>query len=66
MSNAIKFSRINGKISIGLTCRATSSFDGRILITVSITDEGCGMDDEDAKKIFSEFIYVNPWLYLMN
>jgi signal transduction histidine kinase len=58
VSNAIKFSPHNGKVSIDLTCGVKPSLDGRIPVTVSVTDEGCGIDKEDIKKMFSKFVQV--------
>jgi signal transduction histidine kinase len=59
VSNAIKFSPHNSKISIDLTCGVKSSLDGRIPVTISVTDEGCGVDEVNIKKIFSEFVQVS-------
>jgi signal transduction histidine kinase len=58
VSNAIKFSPYESKIIVDSTCGVKSSLDGRIPITVSVTDEGCGIDEVDKKKIFSEFTQV--------
>ncbi len=48
ISNAIKFSENNGKISI----KEESNEDE---IVVLVSDSGCGMDDETKKKVFDKF-----------
>lgn len=47
-SNAIKFTPENGKISV----RVFSSND---ILSVSISDTGCGMDEQTLKHIFDKF-----------
>jgi signal transduction histidine kinase len=58
VSNAIKFSPNNGKISIELTCGEKPTLEGRIPVSFSVTDEGCGIDDDEIQKLFSEFVQV--------
>lgn len=48
LSNAVKFTPSGGKI----TLTQTSSED---LVTVSVSDTGCGMDAETVKHIFDKF-----------
>ena len=47
VSNAIKYNRIGGSVSILLECRDMGVF-------VSITDEGQGLTDEDKQKAFGK------------
>jgi signal transduction histidine kinase len=58
VSNAIKFSPNNTKVSIDVTCGEKSSVDGRIPITISVTDEGGGVDVEETNRMFNEFVEV--------
>lgn len=48
LSNAIKFSPSGKKISIGLT-------DASETVTVSVSDQGCGIPEESCKYIFDKF-----------
>ena len=48
LSNAIKFSPPNGSLTIILHSDEKS-------VTVSVCDEGCGMDEETKKHIFDQF-----------
>jgi len=48
LSNAIKFTKIGGHISVEATCRDS-------MLRVSVHDNGLGISDEDKKKIFLAF-----------
>ena len=51
ISNAIKYNRDGGKVYIGLQARNGS----RIL---SVRDTGIGMTDDEAKKLFNDFVRI--------
>ncbi len=54
MSNAVKYNRDNGTISL----RITPASDG---CSVSVSDTGIGMTNEEAGKLFAEFVRIkNP------
>lgn len=55
--NAIKFTKINGKISIQ---GALEEIDGKKYVKVSIKDEGCGISPHNLDKIFTEFFTLAP------
>ena len=48
ISNAVKFSKEKGMVSISMTNRENS-------VIVRIEDQGCGMDEETIKHIFDKF-----------
>lgn len=54
VDNAMKFSRPNTKITIG----AAISKDDPTVICVSVADHGCGIDPEDAERIFERLYQV--------
>lgn len=51
LSNAIKYSPDNGKITVGIDYSNNE-------VTVTVTDEGCGISPEHQKKIFDRFYRV--------
>ena len=53
LSNAIKFTDINGNIHLGVVQKQKT--DEYIEIEFSIKDTGCGISEEDKEKIFESF-----------
>lgn len=48
ISNAVKFSDHNGKVTVSLTTKEKN-------VVIKVSDEGCGMSEETAKHAFDEF-----------
>jgi len=57
LSNAVKFTPKNGKIEINAAIKE----DGKIL-RIAVTDNGCGIKEEDKEKIFEKFVTVDSSL----
>lgn len=57
LTNAIKFSRIGGKIYI---VGNVLEEDGKKYVQISIKDEGCGISKNNLDKIFTEFFTMAP------
>ncbi|MBN2588574.1 MAG: HAMP domain-containing histidine kinase [Sedimentisphaerales bacterium] len=57
LSNAVKFTPKNGKIEINTSLKK----DGKILC-IAVTDNGCGIEDEDKEKIFEKFVTADSSL----
>lgn len=55
--NAIKFSKIGGKIYINATVLEE---EGKKYLRLSIKDEGCGISKNNIDKVFSEFFTMAP------
>lgn len=53
LSNAIKYSPENGTITVGLDLNK-----GKNQAIVTVTDEGCGISEENQKKVFNRFYRV--------
>lgn len=53
LSNAIKYSPENGTITVGLDLNKENN-----LAVVTVTDEGCGISEENQKKVFNRFYRV--------
>lgn len=53
LSNAIKYSPENGTITVGLDLNK-----GNNQAVVTVTDEGCGISEENQKKVFNRFYRV--------
>lgn len=56
LSNAIKYTQVNGKIEINVTNTAKK-------IKISIKDDGIGIDKKDHKKIFQKFVQLEDAFY---
>jgi hypothetical protein len=56
ISNAIKFTDSGG---VSLRAGVKNVEDGEYLIEISVTDTGCGMDEEDASQLFQPFHQVD-------
>ncbi|MCW8825345.1 MAG: transporter substrate-binding domain-containing protein [Gammaproteobacteria bacterium] len=54
LSNAIKFSYEQGRIQI--SCGDTTLNDGTPALTLSVTDEGIGIPDDELEIIFNHFV----------
>lgn len=54
LSNAYKFTPDNGRISISLNV-----LDSDNMLTIDITDTGCGISDEEKQHIFDRFYQVH-------
>jgi signal transduction histidine kinase len=59
LSNAIKFSPHGSKIRIAVTCVANASTSTLLPITVEVTDQGCGIEEQDQAKLFNNFVQVS-------
>ena len=55
MNNAIKFTR-KGTISITGDVRPLDDDPSQLVLTVKVSDEGIGMSDEEAAKVFDGMI----------
>lgn len=53
LSNAIKYSPENGTITVGLDLNKENN-----QAVVTVTDEGCGISEENQKKVFNRFYRV--------
>lgn len=53
LSNAIKYSPENGTITVGLDINKENN-----QAVVTVTDEGCGISEENQKKVFNRFYRV--------
>lgn len=53
LSNAIKYSPENGTITVGLDLNTENN-----QAVVTVTDEGCGISEENQKKVFNRFYRV--------
>ncbi|MGN0070333.1 MAG: sensor histidine kinase [Atopobiaceae bacterium] len=53
-SNAVKFTGEGGKISIGMHEKSEG------VVTVTVTDTGCGMDEETKRRVFEKFYQGDP------
>ena len=53
LSNAIKYSPENGTITVGLDLNKENN-----QAVVTVTDEGCGISEENQKKVFNRFCRV--------
>ncbi len=53
LSNAIKYSPENGTITVGLDLNKKNN-----QAVVTVTDEGCGISEENQKKVFNRFYRV--------
>ncbi len=54
LSNAIKFSPEKGTVSVAVDTQGQTD-DGRFKLSVSVTDNGIGMTDEQMSKLFGQF-----------
>jgi signal transduction histidine kinase/DNA-binding response OmpR family regulator/ABC-type xylose transport system substrate-binding protein len=52
MSNALKYTPANGKIHFACSCDETA-------LTFSVSDSGCGISPDEAKKVFERFYQVD-------
>ena len=64
LSNAIKFSPVMGNISVDVSAEQISianmeDFDDEMVVTVSVTDEGVGISEENQKKLFKAFFQIS-------
>ncbi len=57
VSNAIRHSPEGGSVEIRIDDIQVDETDGRRMLRVSVRDEGPGIDDEDAAKLFEPFFY---------
>ena len=51
LSNAVKFTPDKGKIKISVSAK-----DDNKILRIAVTDNGCGIKDEDKEKIFEKFV----------
>ena len=58
LSNAIKFSPKHGNITVSVTAESIPGEPDMVRVTVSVTDEGPGISEEDQKKLFSSFMQI--------
>ena len=57
LSNAVKFTPKQGKIEISVSLKD----DGKML-RISVTDNGCGIEEQDKEKIFEKFVTADSSL----
>lgn len=55
LSNAFKFTPDGGKVTMTLSADTSSRGTQPAGFTLSVTDTGCGINDEDKKKVFDRF-----------
>jgi two-component system sensor histidine kinase/response regulator FitF len=65
VSNAIKFSPDGGAVQIEVSCKLpieVSQQCTKVPVTVAVTDQGCGISEEDQLKLFNNFVQVTTSL----
>jgi signal transduction histidine kinase len=62
VSNAVRYSPEGGTIEIRLDDIPTDETDGRRMLLVSVRDEGPGISEEGAEKLFEPFFYRSSGL----
>jgi signal transduction histidine kinase len=66
VSNAIKFSPDGGAVQIEVSCKLpieVSQQCTKVPVTVAVTDQGCGISEEDQLKLFNNFVQVTTYLH---
>jgi len=59
LSNAFKYTE-SGKVSLKINTEATAENDGKVVLTVAVSDTGQGMTKEQVEKLFDEYSRFNP------
>lgn len=61
LSNAFKFTPENGKVTVTVSVLVRDAAKGRNedIVSVAVADTGCGISDEEKKKVFDQFYQVS-------
>jgi len=57
VSNACKFSPRGGEVVVSVTSRNAGAFAE---VTVTVSDQGCGISPENQEKLFRNFVQIRP------
>ncbi len=62
LSNAVKFTPINGTITLSTVLNTVTPLvaSGAVTITVTVSDTGIGISEDNQKKLFHEFVQIDP------
>ena len=62
LDNALKFTDPGGKVSCQIQADRTDDFSDEVTVTISVTDSGIGINEDQLKNIFKPFVQLEHFL----